>query len=71
MFVKRTKTWATVYTLLWLLSTYAHAFSAYSNDELDQLERTFIQEINLSDSVVRDPLANDYIVSQWISYHAI
>lgn len=61
MFVKRTKTWTTVYALLWLFSTGTHAFSAYSNDELDQLEREFIQQINLSNSVVRDPLANDYI----------
>lgn len=49
--------------LVWLLllPTVTHGFSAYSNAELDQLERDFIQEINHSDAVLRDPLANDYI----------
>ncbi len=51
---------------LWLsfcliFPTVAQAFSAYSNAELDQLEREFIQEINHSDSVLRDPLAHSYI----------
>ena len=39
----------------------AQAFSAYSNAELDQLEREFVQEINHSDAVLRDPIAHDYI----------
>lgn len=47
--------------LLLLNSINAHAFSAYSNDELDQLEKQFVQEINQSNSVMRDPLAIDYI----------
>lgn len=38
-----------------------HAFSAYSNDELDQLEKQFVQEINQSNAIIRDPLAVDYI----------
>lgn len=38
-----------------------HAFSAYSNNELDQLEKQFIQQINQSNSVIRNPLANQYI----------
>ncbi|PJD90701.1 MAG: Zn-dependent protease [Legionella sp.] len=51
---------------LWLafllfLPTITQGFSAYSNAELDQLEREFVQEINHSEAVLRDPLANDYI----------
>ncbi len=37
------------------------AFSPYSNNQLDELEKSFIQQINQSDSVVRVPLANQYI----------
>lgn len=37
------------------------AFSPYSNSELDQLEKQFVQQINQSDSVIRIPLANQYI----------
>lgn len=43
------------------LSTPLHAFSAYSNDELDELEREFVQQINQSDAVIRTPLAVEYI----------
>lgn len=47
-----------------LLSTFvtpSHAFSAYSNDELDELEREFVQQINQSDAVIRKPMAVEYI----------
>ncbi|MCH9756494.1 MAG: M48 family metalloprotease [Gammaproteobacteria bacterium] len=37
------------------------AFSPYSNNELDELEKEFVEQINHSDSVLRDPLANQYI----------
>jgi predicted Zn-dependent protease len=37
------------------------AYSPYSNKELDQLEKEFVQQINQSDSVIRDPLASQYI----------
>ena len=37
------------------------AFSPYSNNELDQLEKEIVQQINQSDSVIRIPLANQYI----------
>lgn len=47
--------------LLLVLSNHSQAFSAYTNEELDQLERQFIQEINHSNAVLRDPLAHDYI----------
>ncbi len=47
------------------------AFSPYSNNELDQLEKQFIQEINQSDSVIRIPLANQYInhLGQTLALH--
>ena len=47
--------------LLLLCSTSIQAFSAYTNEELDQLEKEFVQEINHSNAVLRDPLAHDYI----------
>ena len=43
------------------ISPTSWAFSPYSNDELDQLEKEFIQQINQSNSVIRAPLANQYI----------
>jgi beta-barrel assembly-enhancing protease len=39
----------------------ACAFSPYSNHELDEIEKQFIEEINNSNSVLRDPLTNQYI----------
>lgn len=39
----------------------AEVLSPYSNSELDQLEKEFVQQINLSDSVDRNPLAKQYI----------
>lgn len=44
-----------------MLPGHAVAYSPYSTKELDQLEKEFIQQINQSDSVIRDPLANQYI----------
>jgi predicted Zn-dependent protease len=44
-----------------LITPPSWAYSPYSNRELDDLEKEFIQQINLSDSVVRDPLASQYI----------
>lgn len=41
--------------------TSAHAFNPYSTDELDQLEKEFVQQINLSDQVARVPIATQYI----------
>jgi predicted Zn-dependent protease len=37
------------------------AYSPYTNRELEELEKEFIQEINQSNSVLRDPLASQYI----------
>ena len=48
-------------SFLLLFSNLAQPFSAYTNEELDQLEQEFVQEINHSDAVLRDPIAHDYI----------
>lgn len=47
--------------VLQLGSFSAWSLTPFSNDELDELEKEFIQLINQSDSVDRDPLANQYI----------
>ncbi len=54
--------------ICWLLLTSvltqpvaAEGLSPYSTSELDQLEKEFVQQINLSDSVERNPLAKQYI----------
>jgi len=44
-----------------LFSFVSHAYSPYSNKELDELEKEFIQQINSSNAVVRNPLAIQYI----------
>src|SRR3990167_500638 len=44
---------------LFMLSAYA--YNPYSTDELEQLEKQFIQLINQSDQVERYPLATQYI----------
>lgn len=47
------------YLLLSLAS--AFAFSPYSTEELDELEKEFVEQINSSNSIVRHPLASQYI----------
>ena len=42
-------------------TSYAAELSPYSTKELDQLEKEFIQLINRSDTVDRDPLASQFI----------
>ena len=37
------------------------AYTPYSTKELEQLEKEFVEQINQSDSVIRNPLANQYI----------
>jgi predicted Zn-dependent protease len=44
-----------------MFSTLGWSYSPYSNKELEELEQEFIQQINQSNSVLRDPLANQYI----------
>ncbi|WP_419420860.1 M48 family metalloprotease [Legionella sp. D16C41] len=53
-------------TLLLVISLqlYAHntySLTPYSNKQLEELEKEFVQQINQSDSIVRNPLANQYI----------
>lgn len=43
------------------IPSFGFAFSPYSNQELDQLEKEFIEQINQSPQVIRDPLAKQYI----------
>lgn len=47
--------------LLFVLSTTSFAYSPYSTKELEQLEKEFIQQINLSNQIERNPLATEYI----------
>lgn len=47
--------------LLQMLPTLTFALTPYSTDELDNLEKEFIQIINQSHQVERNPLANQYI----------
>lgn len=37
------------------------AYTPYSSKELEQLEKEFVEQINQSNSVIRNPLANQYI----------
>ena len=55
--------WRTVLSFLSLLilSASAWAYSPYTTNELDELEKEFIELINQSNSVLRDPLASQYI----------
>ncbi|KTC65811.1 Zn-dependent protease (plasmid) [Legionella adelaidensis] len=46
---------------LFFLLQNSFAYSPYSNSELEELEKEFIQQINQSNSVIRNPLANQYI----------
>jgi beta-barrel assembly-enhancing protease len=50
-----------LFAILLLSSNFSYSFTAYSNKELDQLEKQFRQEINLSPQVLRNPLAKTYI----------
>jgi predicted Zn-dependent protease len=50
-----------ILSILLFISTQAIAYSPYSTKELEQLEKEFVEQINQSDSVMRDPLANQYI----------
>lgn len=46
---------------VFLFSFVSNAYSPYSNEELDELEKEFIQQINSSNAVIRNPLAIQYI----------
>lgn len=43
------------------LPSLSFSFSPYSNSELDQLEKEFVEQINQSPQIIRDPLAKQYI----------
>jgi predicted Zn-dependent protease len=50
------------FLLLFLASAAdTHAINPYSTSELDELEKEFVQQINLSDGIERHPLAVSYI----------
>ncbi len=48
------------FNVFFLISS-SFAFSPYSNHELDELEKEFLEQINGSDSVLRDPLTVQYL----------
>jgi Zn-dependent protease with chaperone function len=50
-----------IMSFIFLATPYCYGFSAYSNSELDELEKQFKQTINLSPMVIRNPLAKTYI----------
>jgi len=50
-----------LFGLLIMLSKMTFAYSPYSSKELDQLEKEFVEQINLAGNIIRDPLANQYI----------
>ena len=50
-----------IFALFLSLNSVCYAFLAYSNKELDELEKEFKRSINESPQVVRDPLAKTYI----------
>lgn len=47
--------------LLLIASPLTFAYTPYSNHELEQLEKEFVQQINHSNQVIRHPLATQYI----------
>lgn len=58
----RLKSWSILFILSFLSQTVlAQGLSPYSTSELEELEKEFIQLINQSDSVERNPLASQYV----------
>lgn len=60
-FLKRVRTVACSFLILWSLSLNSFALSPYSTRELEELEKEFVQLINQADGIERNPLANQYI----------
>ncbi|KTD73691.1 M48 family metalloprotease [Legionella tucsonensis] len=58
--IKKTVCWILLATFL-AQPSFSAALSPYSTSELEQLEKEFIQQINQSESVERNPLASQYI----------
>lgn len=49
-------------TFFYSISLFAYSpLSPYQNDELKKLEKEFVEQINASPQVIRDPLATEYI----------
>ena len=50
-----------IISILLLLTHGTWAYSPYSNKELEELEKEFVEQINQAGNVIRSPLANQYI----------
>jgi predicted Zn-dependent protease len=62
LIISKLKSWIVWLTLSLLTSpALAQGLSPYTTDELDQLEKEFIQLINQSDSIERNPLASQFV----------
>ena len=60
--ISKLKSWILSLILsIWIIPCFSEGLSPYSTDELEQLEKEFIQLINQSDSVERNPLASQFI----------
>lgn len=59
--IKKNIHWILLISILTQSSFAVERLSPYSTSELDQLEKEFIQQINQSESVERNPLAFQYI----------
>ncbi len=59
--MKIQKLFILILSFIFMVHHHCYAFSAYSNAELDELEKQFKQTINLSPQVLRNPLAKTYI----------
>ncbi|MGC1182706.1 M48 family metalloprotease [Legionella sp.] len=58
--IKKTICWLSL-TIILTQPLAAEGLSPYSTNELDQLEKEFVQQINQSESVERNPLARQFI----------
>ncbi|MGL6036751.1 MAG: M48 family metalloprotease [Legionella sp.] len=60
-FLRKARVLFTFIASTFVTSVFAAGLSPYSTSELEQLEKEFVQLINHSNSVIRAPLANQYI----------
>ncbi|MCW8397845.1 M48 family metalloprotease [Legionella sp. PATHC038] len=58
--IKKNICWILLASLL-VQPAFAEGLSPYSTSELEQLEKEFVQQINQSESVERNPLASQYV----------
>ncbi|KTD56342.1 protease [Legionella santicrucis] len=59
--IKKNIHWILLISILAQSSFAVERLSPYSTSELDQLEKEFVQQINQSESVERNPLASQYV----------